>query len=319
MAEESFPMREKPMTDGQWKQVTLGIGSGVLNEGGDPYRLTNINNAANRVTVNTSTQTGVAQAIVAGFYHRIDAPVVLDVPAVTSATNYWIVLEYSPLRLEQSEPPVQLKVVKALDQSQGKQYLVLHKIYRKPNELLTNAAMRSVKPRIAPLLQVRDESELPEPESVTRGTVAVVHGDYPDIKIAKQEGSAPLAWVSTLSGAWSTLPDHTNTANFSHSPKQIKRAGPTRYLRGQFYRPASSKSNTYTDSSTGYLIANLAEGDRPKRGMRFPVTPVSAASGAIVDANAYVLVSEASSEVRLFLTRGTCTRIDMGQIAWDVD
>src|SRR5690606_6548797 len=111
MAEESFPMRDEPMTDEQWKQVTLGIGTGVLNEGGDPYRLTNINNATNQVTVNTSTTTGLAQAIVAGFYHRIDAPVVLDVPAVTAVTTYWIVLEYSPLRLEQSEPPVQLKVV----------------------------------------------------------------------------------------------------------------------------------------------------------------------------------------------------------------
>ena len=124
MAEESFPMRDEPMTDEQWKQVTLGIGSGVLNEGGDPYRLTNINNATNQVTVNVSSTTGLAQAIVAGFYHRLDAPVVLDVPAVTTATNYWIVLEYSPLRLESSEPPVQLKVVTALDATSGRQYLV---------------------------------------------------------------------------------------------------------------------------------------------------------------------------------------------------
>ena len=201
MAEESFPMRDEPMTDEQWKQVTLGIGNGVLNEGGDPYRLTNINNATNQVTVNVSTQTGLAQAIVAGFYHRIDAPVVLDVPAVTKATTYWIVLEYSPLRLEQGEPPVQLKVVKALDTSQNKQYLVLHKFYRRANELLTNANYRSVKPRISPTLQVRDESELPEPETVIRGTVAVVHGDFPDIKIAKADPGKPVAWVSEIGRA----------------------------------------------------------------------------------------------------------------------
>ena len=100
MVESSFPMRNTPMSDEEWKLVTLGVGSGVLNEGGDPYRLTNINNATNQVTVNVSTQTGLAQAIVAGFYHRLDAPVVLDVPAVTKATTYWIVLEYSPDRLE---------------------------------------------------------------------------------------------------------------------------------------------------------------------------------------------------------------------------
>ena len=317
MAEESFPMRDEPMTDEQWKQVTLGIGNGVLNEGGDPYRLTNINNATNQVTVNVSTQTGLAQAIVAGFYHRIDAPVVLDVPAVTKATTYWIVLEYSPLRLESSEPPVQLKVIKdALDFSQGKQYLVLHKFYRRPNELLTDANYRSLKPRIAPLLQVRDTSELPEPGEVIRGTVAVVHGDFPDIKIAKQDAGKPVAWVSILSGEWATLRDHTHTTNFSGAPKQIKRVGTTRYLRGQFYR---ATEGAYTTSGLGYLVANLAAGDVPKQGMRFPVTPVVQGSGAIVDASAYIVISANNNEVRLYLTRGTCGRIDMGQISWDVD
>lgn len=315
MAEESFPMRDEPMTDEQWKQVTLGIGSGVLNEGGDPYRLTNVDNATNQVTVNVSADTGLAQAIVAGFYHRIDAPVVLDVPAVTTATNYWIVLEYSPLRLESSEPPVQLKVVTALDTSSGRQYLVLHKIYRRPNELLTNAAMRSVRPRIAPLLQVRDESELPEPESVIRGTVAVVHGDFPDIRIAKAESGQSLGWVSLLSGKWIDIQDHANTTNFAGSPKQMKRTGPTRFLRGQFYR----SSGAYTTSSAGYIVANLADGDLPKRGMRFPVVPVVHGTGAGADADAYIAVSNANSEVRLYLTRGTCGRIDMGQISWDVD
>ena len=317
MAEESFPMRDEPMTDEQWKQVTLGIGNGVLNEGGDPYRLTNINNATNQVTVNVSTQTGLAQAIVAGFYHRIDAPVVLDVPAVTKATNYWIVLEYSPLRLESSEPPVQLKVVKdGLDFSQGKQYLVLHRFYRRANELLTDANYRSVKPRIAPLLQVRDTSELPEPGEVIRGTVAVVHGDYPDLKIAKADPGQSVAWVSILSGAWQTLPDGANTTNFSGSPKQLKRVGSTRYLRGQFYRQGGT---AYTAIASGYIIANLSSSDLPSRGMRFPVVPVVHGNGAGADADAYIAVSAANSEVRLYLTRGTCGRIDLGQISWDVD
>ena len=316
MAEESFPMRGEPMTDEQWKQVTLGIGNGVLNEGGDPYRLTNINNATNQVTVNVSTTTGLAQAIVAGFYHRIDAPVVLDVPAVTKATNYWIALEYSPLRLESSEPPVQLKVIKdGLDFSQGKQYLVLHRFYRRANELLTNANYRAVKPRIAPLLQVRDTSELPEPGEVIRGTVAVVHGDYPDIKIAKDEPGQPLAWVSILSGKWQTVGDRTNAVNFQGAPKQFRRVGTTRYLRGQFHRT----NGAYTATSSGYLVATLAEGDVPKQGMRFPVTPVVQGTGNITDASAYVVISSLNNEIRLYLTRGTCGRIDLGQISWDVD
>ena len=317
MAEESFPMRDEPMTDEQWKQVTLGIGNGVLNEGGDPYRLTNINNATNQVTVNVSTTTGLAQAIVAGFYHRIDAPVVLDVPAVTKATNYWIVLEYSPLRLESSEPPVQLKVIKdGLDFSQGKQYLVLHRFYRRANELLTDANYRSVKPRIAPLLQVRDTSELPEPGEVIRGTVAVVHGDYPDLKIAKADPGQSVAWVSILSGKWQDVGDRANTTNFPGAPKQFKRVGQTRYLRGQFYR---ATGGGYGTSGAGYLVATLGDADLPKQGMRFPVTPVIHGSGNIADADAYIVISAMNNEIRLYLTRGTCGRIDMGQISWDVD
>ena len=315
MAEESFPMRDEPMTDEQWKQVTLGIGNGVLNEGGDPYRLTNINNATNQVTVNVSTQTGLAQAIVAGFYHRIDAPVILDIPAVTATTNYWIVLEYSPLRLEQSEPPVQLKVVTALDTTSGRQYLVLHKIYRKANQLLTDADRRSVKPRIAPLLQVRNESEMPEPETVIRGTVAVVHGDYPDIKIAKADPGQPLAWVSILSGAWETVGDRANTVNLSTAPKQLKRVGTERRMRGQFYRP----DGAYVVTSNGYLVCTLQDADLPKQGMRFPVVTVNHGTGNGQDADAYVTVSSLNNEMRLYLTRGQCGRIDLGQISWDVD
>lgn len=303
------------MSDEQWKQVTLGIGSGVLNEGGDPYRLTNISNATNQVTVEVSTTTGLAQAIVAGFYHRINAPVVLDVPAVTATTTYWIVLEYSPARLEAAEPPVQLKVVTALDTTSGRQYLVLHKVYRRANQLLTDADHRSVRPRIAPLLQVRDESELPEPDTVLRGTVAVVHGAFPDLKIAKAESGRPLAWTSILSGGWQPVGDRANTTNFAGAPKEFRRLGTSRSMRGQFYRP----SGAYTTSSQGYIVAALADADLPKRGMRFPVVPVVHGTGAGADADAYIAVSAANNEVRLYLTRGTCGRIDMGTITWDVD
>ena len=316
MAETSFPMRNTPMSDEEWKLVTLGVGSGVLNEGGDPYRLTNINNATNQVTVNVSTDTGLAQAIVAGFYHRIDAPVVLDVPAVTSTTNYWIVLEYSPDRLEQNEPPVQLKVLTQLDTTSNRQYLVLHKFYRKPNELLTDASYRSVKPRVAPLLQVRDFSELPEPDTVIRGTVAVVHGEYPDVKIAKADPGKSVSWVSVLSGTWQPVNDRTHTTNFPGAPKQFKRVGNTRYLRGQFYR---ATGGAYTTSGLGYLVATLGDADLPKQGMRFPVTPVNHGTGDIQDADAYIVISALNNEIRLYLTRGTCGRIDMGQISWDVD
>ena len=38
MAEESFPVVEQPMSADQWQSVTLGIGNGILDEGGFPYK-----------------------------------------------------------------------------------------------------------------------------------------------------------------------------------------------------------------------------------------------------------------------------------------
>ena len=78
-------------------------------------------------------------------------------------------------------------------------------------------------------------------------------------------------------------------------------------------------SGAYTTSSAGYIVANLAAEDLPKRGMRFPVVPVNHGTGNGADADAYIAVSNENSEVRLYLTRGKCGRIDMGQITWDVD
>ena len=211
---------------------------------------------------------------------------------------------------------MQLKVIKdALDFSQGKQYLTLHRFYRRANELLTDANYRAVKPRVAPLLQVRDFSELPEPGEVLRGTVAVVHGDFPDIKIAKADPGKPVAWVSVLSGKWETLSDHANTVSLATAPKQIKRVGATRTMRGQFYRP----SGAYTTSGAGYIVCTLRGADLPKQGMRFPVVPVNHGTGNGQDADAYVTVSTQNNEMRLYLTRGQCGRIDLGQISWDVD
>ncbi|MCW1250718.1 hypothetical protein ODZ83_11170, partial [Acaricomes phytoseiuli] len=85
--EESYPVLEKPLTDHQWKSVTLGIGDGILDEGGNPYRVT-VSDETNQATIHADTMTGYAHAILRGFYHRIDAPVLLDLPPVAATTTY---------------------------------------------------------------------------------------------------------------------------------------------------------------------------------------------------------------------------------------
>ena len=310
MAEESFPVKEQPMSDEQWKQVTLGIGDGVLDVGGGPYRLTNIDNATNQVTVNASSSTGLAQAIVAGFYHRIDAPVVLDVPAVTKATTYWIVLEYSPLRVESGDLPVQLKVVTALDQSQGRKYLVLHKIYRKANELLTDAPRLELRPRVSPVTFVNNAGEMPDVNQVLLGSTVVVRTP-PDILVAA-DSSGSRAWESLMSPAWGPveyMPSYV-AASHGHAPK-IKRQGATRSLRGRMSRLGGG--DFLPSQTSGYTILTLPEADRPsaEQSWAVPITGMRTPNFARIE-----IVK--SGAVRAYVERET-PWVGLDGISWDVD
>src|SRR5699024_12431296 len=55
------------------------------------------------------------------------------------------IFQYDPLR---EELPVKLDAYTSLDRSQGKQYVILHEIDRQPNQLLTDAVRRFVRPRV---------------------------------------------------------------------------------------------------------------------------------------------------------------------------
>lgn len=169
MAEESFPVLEKPMSDTQWKTVARGFGTGVMDEGGNPYNLINLNNATNQATITVDTKTGYNHAVVSGFYHKMDAPITLDLPAVTARTTYYIVLLYDPTN---KSMPVRLTRVTTLDRSGGKDYLVLWEVTRQPNQLLTDAARTKKRPIISPVLVVDTPSALPAAESVLWGTRA---------------------------------------------------------------------------------------------------------------------------------------------------
>lgn len=171
MAEESFPVLEKPMSDAQWKTVARAFGSGVLDESGNPYNLINLNNATNQGTITVDTKTGYNHAVVSGFYHKMDAPITINIPAVTSPTTYYIVLMYDPA---DKAKPVKLVRVTALDRRGGKDYLVLWEITRQPNQLLTDATRTKKRPVVVPTIMVDYPSSLPEPSSMLWGTRAFV-------------------------------------------------------------------------------------------------------------------------------------------------
>ena len=172
MAESSFPVLEQPLTDQQWGQVTLGFGSGVLGATVGNYALVGVNNATN--TAQLSAGGGMSQAIVSGYYHRIDANHSISLPAISSGTRtYYIGLTYDPLKHGASSGPVSITVTTSKPSGSGKVYLPLYEVPRRPNELLTDAVAKARVRRvlISPTLSVASIEELPDPATMMQGAL----------------------------------------------------------------------------------------------------------------------------------------------------
>lgn len=170
MAESSFPIEEKPMQSAQWGQVTLGMGSGVLSTGGDPYGITARNNGSNSITIGLGTG-GLAQAVVSGFYHELDAATVVQLPAVTASTTYFVGLTYDPLKHAAATGAVSLTVSTAKPSGSGKVYLPLYEIVRNPNQLLTDATFRNRRVYVSPNLTASTQADLPPAGDMLTGTL----------------------------------------------------------------------------------------------------------------------------------------------------
>lgn len=169
MAETSYPVVGQPMGADNWQSVTMGMGDGILDEGGQPYSLTTLSNATNTAIVTVDSAKGYAHAILRGFYHKITSAATVSLPAVTAPTTYYVALQYDPLR---ADMPVKLVVVTSLDRTQGKAYLVLHTVKRSPDQLLTAATVTAVSAKVSPQIQVDYFTSLPPASSVLWGTKA---------------------------------------------------------------------------------------------------------------------------------------------------
>lgn len=307
MAEQSYPIVEQPMSAEQWKSVTLGIGDGVLDEGGSPYTYRNASNVDNTAEIGVSTSKGTATAILKGHYHLIDEPVRISLPAVTVATTYYVALQYDPFR---TEMPVKLVVVTSLDRSQGKEYLVLYEVDREPNQLLTDAARRWVRPRISPVLTVSRGRELPNSAHAMRWALAVIHGGgtgVPDLRVNSESG-----WRSLVTPDWENLPDVSSATRApGGQPLSIQRVGTTRKMRGRVQR--QSGVNYLAGQSDGYIIAYLGEHDVPEFSSRHVAQGLFGSGNATVQ----ILVQAADRQVRVIVPH-SIGQVDLGTIEWQV-
>ena len=283
--EISFPIEEQPLPGAQWSAVTKGIGSGILDEGGFPYRLVfkSDANTTNQGVLKCPTIEGKAygQAILDGFYHKYTEDIVLDFPAVTRSTRYYVVLEIVPTRATEGQLPVQAKVVTSLDYSQDKNYLHLYNVDREPNQLLTDATVRMIRPRVAPVMVYASESDMPGADKSLWGTLAVVHRGRASTRTkifmamnedaSGQDSEAAWFWKLIYDQSvptWEpfTLFSQVKWAGHGQQPR-ILRDGKRRELRGRLARTSGGNFGAGS-SATGepYFLATIPAADRPSAG-----------------------------------------------------
>src|SRR5699024_9329154 len=251
--------------------VTLGIGDGVLDEGGRPYWLKINESEANTNSTNTmlltvSTTVDTAQAALKGFFHRLMADKVLSMPGVTSETIYYVVLRYDPLDHDKPTGPISVQDVTALDRTQGKHYVMLWKVTRKPNELLTDAMVEQVRPKITPMITVDSADQMPEPSTVLWGTRCLVD----DTKTEYRAGGATEGGPRT----WFALDDsfrREDTASYKYAGTggwpTSTRSGRMVMLEGRLVRV--NGSDFESSVTNGYWVFQLPESHRPSSERRF--------------------------------------------------
>lgn len=322
--EQSWPVEGKALPGAQWSPMMLGLGSGILDQGGFPYRLIFASdaNATNEGILKCPTIEGKAYgaAIVSGFFHKYTADMKLEFPAVTKTTTYYVVLQFVPNRVTEGGLPVKVEVVTSLDRTQGKEYLHLWNVTRRANELLTDATVRMIRPRVAPQIVFASEDDMPEPNKVLWGTEATVHGGRNSNRTKKfmamtgDDGESTTGWFWKLVydqsiPEWVTLGDTGNTTwAGTGARKSVKRVDGVCKLQGRLVRPDGS---VYSSSSaSGYLIANLSGTYAPAETKEFPVY----ISGG---GRAHVAINYSESEARLWVDEGSGSIVDLGTLEYN--
>lgn len=278
-SEYSYPVVNQPMNDEMWQYVTLGLGDGILDEGGSPYYLKNNGSAANTNATNTmlltvSTVTDNAQSLLRGFYHRLIEDKILDFPGVSSTTTYYVVLQYDPMGHSTPEGPLSVQVVTNLSTAQGKYNLIYWSLTRRANQLLTDATIERFRPRVAPAITVAREEDKPEPKYVLWGSVCFVHrtnSTYIAVGAEDDEDAGPTRWkdINGYSNRY-TRPDGVYKWVGHGSRPSVYKYGQHVIMEGRLARGDRFDGQRY-NAGTDYQIMDLPELLRPKSARRFVV------------------------------------------------
>ncbi|MGO3895346.1 hypothetical protein [Brevibacterium aurantiacum] len=279
--EFSYPVVNQPMNDEMWQYVTLGLGDGVFDEGGQPYWVEGRENAGNTLRITVSTTTGTAQAILRGFYHRLTEDKTFVVPGVMTKTVFHFCLTYNPVGSGGTAGPISLQMYAGTPPTtQGRFHIILWKLTREPNQLLTKADLVRVRPKITPMITVNGEADRPEPSTVLWGSRVLCTDNNAEYRATGSSGDTggPTTWTPVTDPDWVEYGDTPTYKWVGHGYRRaIWRRGKTRKLRGRI-TPVDGIEFSPT-SDAGYLLFSLNEGDRPVQECRFMTAGVRGSTG----------------------------------------
>lgn len=272
--EQSFPVVDQPMNDDQWAHLAKAFGSGVISYGGAPYRLGNVSDVDNTLTVYRADDEGrESGGIIEGFAHRMTGDVQIKVGPVLETTDYMIGLQYDPVRAKEEGHPILLDCfARPLDTTQGKKYAPIWEGTRRPSTVLSSVNWQTARSRISPTTTVARERYLPDPRhsGLMWGTICYTYRDreWFQLQWATEEGGE-MVWVR-LGGAQQsyTRPDGVYKWEGTGAQPGADRIGDVVYLEGRLARGSSFEGRDF-NAGTQYELMTLPEGMRPKRERRF--------------------------------------------------
>jgi hypothetical protein len=236
--EYSFPIVGQDLSDSEYRQMMLAQGNGILDRGGQPYWIRNADNATDTVQLTVSKTTENAEAVIAGFFHRLTADLTVSVPPVTASTDYHLCLTMDPLQSTNPAGPISVQLYAGTPPTtQGRTHIVLWKGTRTKNQLLSNVSWQVVRPKIAPTITVGYEGDLPRVQDVLWGTIAhVTRGGAGRFVYAtgSDESGGPSQWKPIGDTGWVALPNPASGWSKSGFPAVCNRNGVI-YLQGSFY------------------------------------------------------------------------------------
>ena len=312
-SEYSYPVVNQPMNDEMWAHLAKAWGSGVISYGGAPYRIGNVNDVDNTLTVYAADDEGrESGAVLEGFAHRMTGNVTVNVPAVTSVTDYVIGLQYDPTR---AGNPIQLSAfTRPLATSLGRKYIPIWEGRRNPSSVLSSVKWSTARSRIAPTTTVASAEALPDPRhsGLMWGTLCWTYREreWWQLQWATESGGE-MTWQNISRRRWETVGYGATYAYPGHgSLKAICREGSRRYLRGRWKR--ANDGNFSAPSPNGYLLWTLAPEDRPTSEERRVVSGYNLASPSWGVVN----ISASDGEVRFHPATNT-SWVDIGELSFE--